>query len=91
MLIVSGRAATHSTGGTMPQDQIDALIARLASDPAFAASLTAATTPEDAQRIAAEHGFDVSPSELASATSDGELSDADLAEVAGGDSGNIAV
>ncbi|MCX6433512.1 MAG: Nif11-like leader peptide family natural product precursor [Actinobacteria bacterium] len=67
----------------MSQDQIDALVARLASDPAFATSLKAATTTEDVQRIAAEHGFDVTTGELASATSDGDLSDDDLAAVSG--------
>ena len=65
-------------------DQFDALIARLASDPAFASALAAATTPEDAQRIAAEHGFDVTPGELAAATSNGDLSDAELDGVSGG-------
>ncbi|MCX6433781.1 MAG: Nif11-like leader peptide family RiPP precursor [Actinobacteria bacterium] len=84
MLNVSGRAAAYDTGGTMSQDQLDALIARLASDPAFAAALGAATTPEDAQRIAAEHGFDVTPSELDAVSVD-ELSDAVLEGVAGGD------
>ncbi len=70
----------------MSQDHLEALIARLASDSAFAAALAAATTVEDAQRVAAEHGFDVSPSELAAASSDGELSDEDLGTVAGGNS-----
>ncbi len=68
----------------MSQDQLDALIARLASDAAFVSALDAAATPEDAQRIAAEHGFDVTPSELADASSVGDLSDADLAAVSGG-------
>ena len=69
----------------MSQDQLDALVARLASDPAFASALAAATTTEDAQRVAAEHGFDVTPVELAAASSEGELSDAVLDGVAGGD------
>ena len=69
----------------MSQDQLDALIARLASDPAFASALAAATTAQDAQRVAAEHGFDVTPSELAAASSESELSDEDLERVAGGD------
>jgi len=68
----------------MSQDQIDALIARLASDPAFASALDGATTAEDAQRIAAEYGFDVTPSELAAASSEGDLSDSDLESVTGG-------
>jgi predicted ribosomally synthesized peptide with nif11-like leader len=67
----------------MPQDQLDALIARLASDPTFAASLAAATTVEDAQQIASEHGFDVTSAELTAATSSDTLSDADLEAVAG--------
>ena len=68
----------------MTQDQLDALIAQLASDPTFAASLAAATTVEDAQQIAAKHGFDVTSAELTSATSNGNLSDADLEAVSGG-------
>ncbi|MCX6433509.1 MAG: Nif11-like leader peptide family RiPP precursor, partial [Actinobacteria bacterium] len=89
MLIVSGRAAAHGTGGTVSQDQIDALVARLTSDPAFAASLTVAPTPEDAQRIAAEHGFDVTPGELAAASPNRDLSDADLEAVSGGTAGRL--
>ena len=68
----------------MSQDQLDALIARLASDPTFASALSAATTAEDAQRVASEHGFDVTPAELTALASNGELSDADLESVAGG-------
>ncbi len=68
----------------MPQDQLDALIARLASDPTFAASLAAATTVADAQQIAAKHGFDVTTAELTAATSSDTLSEADLEAVAGG-------
>ena len=68
----------------MPQDQIDALVARLASDSGFAAALAAATSAQDALRIAAEHGFDVTPAELATATAEGELSDKELEAVAGG-------
>ena len=68
----------------MSQDQLGALLTRLASDPTFAASLAAATTVEDAQQIAAEHGFDVTSAELTAATSNGNLTDADLEAVAGG-------
>ena len=68
----------------MSQEQLDALIARLASDAGFASALAAAATSEDAQRIAAEHGFDVTPGELAAASAARELSDADLERVAGG-------
>ena len=68
----------------MSQDQLDALIARIASDPAFAAALAAATTAEEAQGIVAEQGFDVTASEFAAAASNGALSDDDLDAVAGG-------
>ena len=68
----------------MSQDQLDALIAQLTSDPTFAASLAAATTVEDAQQIASKHGFDVTPTELTAATSNGNLTDADLEAVSGG-------
>ena len=68
----------------MSQDQLDALLTRLASDPTFAASLAAATKVEDAQQIAAKHGFDVTSAELTAATSNGNLTDADLEAVAGG-------
>ncbi len=84
MLLVSGRAAAYDHGAPMSQDHIDALNARRASDPAFAASLTAATTPEGAQRIAAEHGFNVTTGELTAAAANRDLSDADLAAVSGG-------
>ena len=84
MINVSGRVAADDIGDTMSQEQLEALIARLASDPAFASALAAATTPEDAQQVAAEHGFDVTPGELVAATSGGELSDMDLEAVAGG-------
>jgi len=67
----------------MPQDQLDALVARLASDTEFAATLAAAATPEDAQRIAAGHGFEVTSAEL-TAVFDGQLSAAELEAVAGG-------
>ena len=73
----------------MSQDQLDALLTRLASDPAFAASLATATTVEDAQQIAAKHGFDVTSTELTAATSNGNLSDADLEAVSGGGLGTI--
>ena len=68
----------------MTQDQLDALIAQLASDPTFAASLAAATTVEDAQQIAAKHGFDVTSAELTALASNGNLTDADLEAVSGG-------
>ena len=68
----------------MSQDQLDALIARLSSDSAFAAALAAAATSEEAQRIAAEYGFDVTPGELAAASTEFELSDTELETVAGG-------
>ena len=84
MLESSGRAAAEDNGGIMSQDQLDALLTRLASDPTFAASLAAATTVEDAQQIAAKHGFDVTSAELTAATSSDTLSDADLEAVAGG-------
>ena len=84
MLEALGRAAAEDNGGIMSQDQLDALLTRLASDPTFAASLAAATTVEDAQQIAAKHGFDVTSTELTSVASDGNLTDADLEAVAGG-------
>ena len=84
MLESSGRAAAEDNGGIISQDQLDALLTRLASDPTFAASLAAATTVEDAQQIAAKHGFDVTSAELTSVASDGNLTDADLEAVAGG-------
>ena len=68
----------------MSQDQRDALIARLASDPTLASALAVAATADDAQRIAEEHGFDITFAELATAWSESELADADLEGVAGG-------
>ena len=68
----------------MSQEQINALIARLASDSNFASTLAAASSEEEALRIAGEHGFDVTLLELATATAEGELSDEELELVAGG-------
>lgn len=73
----------------MSQDQLVALIARLARDPDFASALEAALTVADAQRIAAAYGFDVTADECASATADSELSDAQLEGVAGGTCGTM--
>ena len=68
----------------MSQDQLDALIARLAVDPDFSSALGAATTEGDAQQIAAQNGFDVTSDELDVASSMQNLSDADLEGVSGG-------
>ena len=68
----------------MSQDQLDALIARLANDPAFDAAMAAAASVDDAQRIAAEYGFDVTAEQFAAAASNGDLSDAELEVVTGG-------
>lgn len=72
------------TGGSMSHDHLDALVARLATDPAFAAALGAAANADDAQRIAAEYGFDLTTSELTAASIQSNLSDADLEAVSGG-------
>ena len=75
----------------MTQVEFDELIARLASDPAFGAALAASATLADAQRIAAEYGFDITLNEIDAARTNGVLSDTELARVIGGNSGNIGV
>ena len=60
----------------MSHEQAAALKEKLASDPAFAAELNAATSREEAVRIANAHGFKVSVST--------ELTEAELDSVAGG-------
>lgn len=68
------------------QDQLTALKAKMASDPAFRAELEGAKTREDAERVAAAHGFDVSKlsSQIDRMTATGELTDDELEMVAGG-------
>jgi len=44
-----------------------------------------AGTPLDVQRLAAEHGFDITLEEIAAALSARELSDAELETVSGGE------
>ena len=67
----------------MSQDQIDALVARYNADAEFAAAMDAATA-DDAARIAADYGFDVSAAELAAASDKLVLTDAELEGVTGG-------
>lgn len=61
----------------MIPDPLQDLRERVAADPALAAALRHATTPEDVVRIAAQHGITL-PAEGAS------LSDATLDGIAGG-------
>jgi predicted ribosomally synthesized peptide with nif11-like leader len=70
----------------MSQDQIDAIIARLDSDPGFAQAMSSALTTGDAVAVAASHGFTISADDLTVALLERELSDADLENVAGGSS-----
>ena len=70
--------------GEPHQDQIDALIVRLAAEPGFAEAMTAAGSAEDAVAVAANHGLTMSAGDITAAMSDGELSDADLEAVSGG-------
>ena len=70
----------------MSQEQIDALVARLNSDAGFASALGAAASPDDAVRIAADHGFTLTAGELAGANAERELDDAELEGVSGGGS-----
>ena len=69
----------------MSQEQIDSLVQRMSSDPAFAATIAEAGTALDVQRVACEHGFDISLDEIGAVLSGLELSDAELEMVDGGD------
>jgi predicted ribosomally synthesized peptide with nif11-like leader len=62
----------------MSQEQINSLVDRMSTDSAFAAVIAEAGTPLDVQRVAAEHGFDITLEEIAVALSARELSDAEL-------------
>ena len=69
----------------MSQEQINSLVERMSSDPVFAATIAEAGTALDVQRVAAEHGFDISLEEIGAVLSGLELSDAELEMVDGGD------
>lgn len=69
----------------MSQEQINSLVERMSSDPAFAAAIAEAGTALDVQRVAAEHGFDITLEEIGATLSAGELSEAELELVAGGE------
>ena len=64
----------------MSDEQAQAIKAKLASDPAFAAKLKAATSREDAARIVAEHGLTLDDF----TDSNSELSESELETIAGG-------
>ena len=68
----------------MSQEQLDALVARLNSDPDFARALGAASSADDALGIAAANGFGVTAGELAGVEWEHDLSDLELEQVAGG-------
>lgn len=71
----------------MATEQMNALLAAIASDPEVAGRFAAAASAEDAASVAADVGFEVSPGELrdmAAQLKSGELSDAELTEIAGG-------
>lgn len=73
-------------------EQMQALLQAATTNPAVAARFAGATTAEDAAGIAAELGFDVTAQEIDRAGehySDGELSEAELAGVAGGGSPSL--
>lgn len=67
----------------MSADQLQALMAAGAQDPAIRRRFAAAKSSEEAVGIARELGFDVTAKDLAAADSD-ELSEAELGTVSGG-------
>lgn len=67
----------------MTQEHIDALVARYTSDAEFAAAIDAVSDMDEAVRVAAAHGLDVTAAELAGAEGL-KIGDAELETVAGG-------
>jgi predicted ribosomally synthesized peptide with nif11-like leader len=75
----------------MTQEQIQALIQAVSSSPDLKQKLAAATSIEDAARIAAEAGFELSSDDINEAINGAsvELTDAELEMVAGGSWGQL--
>jgi predicted ribosomally synthesized peptide with nif11-like leader len=75
----------------MTQEQIQALIQAVSSSPDLQQKLAAATNIEDAARIAAEAGFELSSDDINEAINGAsvELTDAELETVAGGSWGQL--
>lgn len=71
----------------MSSEQMKALLASVTADPEAAKRLTAATTVADVVAIAADLGYEISADDVESAVTamqGGEVSDTELAQVAGG-------
>lgn len=75
----------------MTQEQIQALIQAVSSSPELQQKLAAATNIDDAARIAAEAGFELSSDDINEAITGAsiELTDAELEMVAGGGWGQL--
>lgn len=69
----------------MSAEQLDAIVARYRTDPAFAAQMNRAGSADDAAAIAREHGFEVSADEFLGAAQSVDLTEAELEAVAAGD------
>ena len=81
----------QSSSSPQPAGQVQALMEKYRSDPAFRSELDAAGTPEDALGVAARHGIAVSARDItALGEASHELSDAALDRVSGGIYRNIS-
>lgn len=68
----------------MSKEHLEALLAKYREDAEFAAKIDAAVSSEAVIAVAAEYGLDVDAADLATASSELHLSDAELENVAGG-------
>ena len=68
----------------MSKEHLEALLAKYREDAEFAAQIDAAVSSEAVIAVAAEYGLDVDAADLATASSELHLSDAELENVAGG-------
>ena len=88
---LQGPPANFSLASPMTQEQIQALIQAVRSSPELQQKLAAATNNDDAARIAAEAGFELSSDDINEAITGTsiELTDAELEMVAGGGWGDL--
>ena len=69
----------------METDDIQALFTRVNDDPALQARFKTVTDEGEFDALISELGYDITYADFADATQDVELSDTELAEVAGGE------
>lgn len=68
----------------MPNERLEALLAKYGEDEEFAARIDAAADADAVVAVAAEYGIDVETADLATAAAELKLGDAELESIAGG-------